>query len=308
LVNDVWAQRPVYLTGKYSGTVDGTVVLTGISGAAEYKQPIHIHLPGTENSNGMLPSLWARGRVNELMSQLIASHDQRDNVGLEQEIKQLGIQYHIMTKFTSFVAVDTSTRVTPSQETKAVPVETPNGVMLRQIFPSAAQPIRPTGLLKLPQEIGRVEGPRDMNMFQVEPTVIDERHYTSGRAERHQKTSPTLPEGSPIPDSASNFKTPDRSEQLPAPIESAPRLPYSEKLSAELLTLLSQATAPGKLVKLSIHLNSITPGSIAQLKKEGAKILSLSKSTKLITIEIQIGKLQRLIALPNIQRVQLVIK
>jgi Flp pilus assembly secretin CpaC len=57
------------------------------------------------------------------------------------------------------------------------------------------------GQLKLPEEIGRVEGPRDLNLFQVEPTVIDERHYTTGRAERHQKTSPVLPEGSPIPDS-----------------------------------------------------------------------------------------------------------
>jgi len=56
------------------------------------------------------------------------------------------------------------------------------------------------GQLKLPEEIGRVEGPRDTNMFQVEPSVVDERHYTSGRDERHQKTSPTLPEGSPIPD------------------------------------------------------------------------------------------------------------
>lgn len=56
------------------------------------------------------------------------------------------------------------------------------------------------GQLKLPEEIGRVEGPRDTNLFQVEPTVLDERHYTSGRAERHQKTSPTLPEGAPIPD------------------------------------------------------------------------------------------------------------
>ncbi|MBK9143754.1 MAG: pilus assembly protein N-terminal domain-containing protein [Candidatus Melainabacteria bacterium] len=57
------------------------------------------------------------------------------------------------------------------------------------------------GQLKLPEEIGRVEGPRDTNMFQVEPSVIDERHYTTGRSERHQKTSPTLPEGAPIPDS-----------------------------------------------------------------------------------------------------------
>jgi Flp pilus assembly secretin CpaC len=56
------------------------------------------------------------------------------------------------------------------------------------------------GQLKLPEEIGRAEGPRDLNLFQVEPTVLDERHYSSGRDERHQKTSPTLPEGSPIPD------------------------------------------------------------------------------------------------------------
>jgi Flp pilus assembly secretin CpaC len=57
------------------------------------------------------------------------------------------------------------------------------------------------GQLKLPEEIGRVEGPRDTNLFQVEPSVIDERYFSTGRAERHQKTSPTLPEGAPIPDS-----------------------------------------------------------------------------------------------------------
>ncbi len=56
------------------------------------------------------------------------------------------------------------------------------------------------GQLKLPEEISRVEAPRDTNLFQVEPTVIDERFWTSGRSERYQKTSPTLPEGSPIPE------------------------------------------------------------------------------------------------------------
>ena len=38
-------------------------------------------------------------------------------------------------------------------------------------------------------DIGAVEGPRALNMFQVEPQVIDERHYTAGRSERHQRTS-----------------------------------------------------------------------------------------------------------------------
>lgn len=67
--------------------------------------------------------------------------------------------------------------------------------------------------LVLPKEIGRVEGPRDMNMFCVEPTVIDERHYSAGRSERHQKTSPTLPEGAPIPDNDGDMPLPGQVER-----------------------------------------------------------------------------------------------
>lgn len=39
-----------------------------------------------------------------------------------------------------------------------------------------------------------------MNLFQVEPTVIDERYYTSGRSERHQFVGNVLPVGAEIPD------------------------------------------------------------------------------------------------------------
>lgn len=28
------------------------------------------------------------------------------------------------------------------------------------------------------KDTARVEGPRDMNMFKVEPTIVDERHYS----------------------------------------------------------------------------------------------------------------------------------
>ena len=54
--------------------------------------------------------------------------------------------------------------------------------------------------LTLPEEIGRIEAPRDMNIFQLEPTVINERYYTSGRAERHQYVGNVLPAGAEIPD------------------------------------------------------------------------------------------------------------
>jgi Flp pilus assembly secretin CpaC len=57
------------------------------------------------------------------------------------------------------------------------------------------------GQLRLPEEISRVEGPRDTNLLQVEPTVVDERYNTSGRNERNQRIPGVLPAGSPIPDS-----------------------------------------------------------------------------------------------------------
>ena len=53
---------------------------------------------------------------------------------------------------------------------------------------------------KLPEEIGRVEGTRDLNLLQVEPTVIHERYYTTGQCERHQFVGNTLAVGAEIPD------------------------------------------------------------------------------------------------------------
>lgn len=54
--------------------------------------------------------------------------------------------------------------------------------------------------LKRLDEKQRTEGPREMNGVPIEPNLLDIKHYSSGRAERHQKTTPTLPDGAPVPD------------------------------------------------------------------------------------------------------------
>jgi Flp pilus assembly secretin CpaC len=56
------------------------------------------------------------------------------------------------------------------------------------------------GQLKLPEEISKVEGPRDTNFLQVEPTVLDEGYYRKGRAEKSLQLPGTLPPDAPIPD------------------------------------------------------------------------------------------------------------
>ncbi len=54
--------------------------------------------------------------------------------------------------------------------------------------------------LKRLDEKQRTMGAREMNGVPYAPILIDIKHYCPGRAERHQKTTPTLPDGAPVPD------------------------------------------------------------------------------------------------------------
>ncbi len=56
------------------------------------------------------------------------------------------------------------------------------------------------GQLRLPEEISKVEGVRDTNLFQVEPTIVDEGHMRSGKAEKSLQLPGVLPPDAPIPD------------------------------------------------------------------------------------------------------------
>ncbi|MBX9721750.1 MAG: hypothetical protein K2X81_10170, partial [Candidatus Obscuribacterales bacterium] len=57
------------------------------------------------------------------------------------------------------------------------------------------------GQLKIPAELNKMEGSRDLNILQVEPSTIDEGQYRSGMVEKTFQIPNTLPAGAPIPDS-----------------------------------------------------------------------------------------------------------
>lgn len=56
------------------------------------------------------------------------------------------------------------------------------------------------GQLKLPAELNKMEAYRDMNMLQVEPSVIDEQRFGRGIVEKRFDVPNTLPPGAPVPD------------------------------------------------------------------------------------------------------------
>jgi len=257
VINDIWSKRPLYLTGKYLNAGAGFVRIRGLRGGKAYERKLPIRLPEKETANKVLSSVWARMKVDELTQalNLVSRPDTRKE--MEQSIESVGLDYHIMTQFTSFVAVDESGQTQkPSNNKIAVVTETPQGVSLKKIV----SPMR------LPEEIGRVEGPRDMNMFQVEPTVLDERHYTTGRSERHQKTSPTLPVGAPIP---STDGTP------------------AEKITQEVKDKMTSMKDKNDSISLKLDVSTCSESFVSLLKQiKGIEIIKVDAELKTIKVKI----------------------
>jgi Ca-activated chloride channel family protein len=129
-VSDVWAERPLYIKARYTTPGAGTVTLSGFAGGKPYKQTLPVTLPERESQNQVLGAVWARAMVDHLMQQDwpgVQSGNLKQE--LQSEIIRLALKHHLMTQYTSFVAVDDSHETTGGKpETKLVPVAVPDGV------------------------------------------------------------------------------------------------------------------------------------------------------------------------------------
>jgi Ca-activated chloride channel family protein len=93
-------------------------------------------LPEREPQHDVLATLWARTRVEDLMSEDWAGAQHGQMRGdLKESITELALKFRLMSQFTSFVAVEESTVTQGGVPTKVqVPVELPHGVSYEGIF------------------------------------------------------------------------------------------------------------------------------------------------------------------------------
>lgn len=129
-IPDLFGAKPVVVTGRYSSAARGTIRLKGKVGGNDFVREIPIEFPETMASHDVLASLWARERVDDLMSQdYKGAQSGQMRPELKQAITQLGIEYRLMTQFTSFVAVEEMVVTDGGQPRRIdVPVEVPAGV------------------------------------------------------------------------------------------------------------------------------------------------------------------------------------
>ena len=129
-IRDLFGDAPVVVTARYAGPANGTVRLRGKSGGHEVSRSIAVQLPAAEPAHDSLASLWARANVEDLMA-LDYAGAQRGvmNDTLRGQITQLGLDYNLVTQFTSFVAVE-ERMVTSGEQARRVevPVNLPEGM------------------------------------------------------------------------------------------------------------------------------------------------------------------------------------
>jgi len=121
---DVLADRPVLCLGTWTGPARGTVTISGMTGAGPWHQTFDVGQVA-DRAHPALGQLWARQRIQRLSDDDPFGADE----GRKAEVTRLGLAYHLLTAFTSFVAVDTQVRnagggVTPVTQ----PLPMPEGV------------------------------------------------------------------------------------------------------------------------------------------------------------------------------------
>jgi Ca-activated chloride channel family protein len=116
---DLFVGRPVILTGRFAASQDTTIRVNGQAAG----QPMQVTIPATLADGAThkgLPSVWARMKIADLTDQSTYQPDPE----LPGAIKQVALDYSLMSAFTAFVAVD-STRRTEGSEGTTVPVTVP---------------------------------------------------------------------------------------------------------------------------------------------------------------------------------------
>jgi Ca-activated chloride channel homolog len=128
-IPDVYLGQPIVVAARLPRLGD-RVQITGRRGTERVEMDLPLTAGSRENG---IARLWARRKIKSLVDTTQRGAD-RDRVA--QEVTALGIRHHIVTKWTSLVAVD----ITPSRpvgvetDSRAVPTLLPKGWTLRGLF------------------------------------------------------------------------------------------------------------------------------------------------------------------------------
>lgn len=135
---DLFMNQPLLIFGRISQGTAGILHLTGQAGDQQYEATIPFDAAKASFHPG-ITTLWARQRVEELMDNWRGQTDDNARAPIRSTIIEHAIRYHLVTRFTSLVAVEEMI-VNPGgpASTVAVPTELPAGWKAEKVFGAPA--------------------------------------------------------------------------------------------------------------------------------------------------------------------------
>ena len=324
-IPDLFGAKPVILTGRYTAAGRGIIRLKGKMAGREFVREIAVDFPDSELQHNVLSSLWARSRIDDLMGQDYSGMQQGAmKPELQETITNLGIEYRLMTQFTSFVAVEEMIVTDGGQPRRIeVPVEVPEGVN-RDTLLGADNPMsRPSGTLQSP--VASLSSFR-LSAGALSPVARAQIVTKSGTGSAKSKPQRAAggggggrgdaPNAPPAP-SVGGFVLADAAESLKmiSP-EEREREQLRSKLHPSILAVIDRlknksATAgadeskfihDGK-AEIQIWLTDKSEETLSKLKELGFEVVLDPKSAKLIIGRLPIEKLEALAELKFVRYV-----
>jgi Ca-activated chloride channel family protein len=119
-VPDLFVGRPVILTGRLTGGESSAIRVLGKAGGRDLAFEIPVNVNQDKAADKALANVWARAKIAELAERSVYEA----NAQLPAAIKQVALDYGLMSAFTAFLAVDTS-QTTQGDAGVTVPVAVP---------------------------------------------------------------------------------------------------------------------------------------------------------------------------------------
>jgi Ca-activated chloride channel family protein len=123
-IPDVLAERPIIIYGKWQGELKGEIIVKGKSGDMELVVKIPVEKFAETVEGNALAYLWARNKI-QMLGDYENIYPSKDR---EKEIVELGLNYNLLTNYTSFVAEDYIKRADGKFEVVKQPLPMPDGV------------------------------------------------------------------------------------------------------------------------------------------------------------------------------------
>ncbi|MCX7737084.1 MAG: VIT domain-containing protein [Candidatus Kapabacteria bacterium] len=123
-IPDVMAERPIIIYGKWKDELKGEIRVKGKSGSTELMVTIPVEQFSEVVEGNALAYIWARNKI-----QMLGDYENvRASKEREKEIIELGLNYNLLTNYTSFVAEDYVKRADGKYEVVKQPLPMPEGV------------------------------------------------------------------------------------------------------------------------------------------------------------------------------------